>query len=389
MTMIAIVNPSFNQVSETFVADHVCTLAPGRTVLVCQDGVGAERFGQPVLSCVNSDTILSGDRLRDTILPGIRRRFGHGPALAFEDRKRLAAFFRGHGVTVVLAEFGYSGTLVAEVCARLDLPLFVCFRGHDATLHKLYPSLRRRYRRLFRQAAGIIAESRFIAAELAAIGCPETLMQVIPSGVDPERFPPNSAEPGRILAIGRLVAKKAPDLSLRAFAQVAARFPQAHFDLVGDGALRGRCEALVAELNLVDRVTLHGYLDREACAALMRRAAMFIQHSVTDPEGGIEGFPVAIAEAMASALPVVSTRHSGIPEHVLDGRTGLLVAEGDVDGMAAAMMRLLVDPAAADRMGKAGREHALVHLSRAHALDRLRALMGLEMPGTPDLVAVR
>ena len=88
----------------------------------------------------------------------------------------------------------------------------------------------------------------------------------------------------------------------------------------------------------------------------MARAAMFVQHSVTDPDGRIEGFPVAIAEAMFTALPVVSTRHSGIPEHVRDGATGFLVEEGDVAGMAAAMARLLADPgvAAGDGPGRPG-----------------------------------
>ena len=112
----------------------------------------------------------------------------------------------------------------------------------------------------------------------------------------------------------------------------------------------------------------------------MARASMFVQHSVTDPDGKIEGFPVAIAEAMFTALPVVSTRHSGIPEHVRDGATGFLVAEGDVAGMAAAMARLLADPAAAAGMGRAGRAWALEHLSRPASYRRLRDLMGLAEP---------
>ena len=138
---------------------------------------------------------------------------------------------------------------------------------------------------------------------------------------------------------------------------------------------------MVAERGLGGRVTLHGYRSHAEVAALMARAAMFVQHSVTDPDGRIEGFPVAIAEAMFTALPVVSTRHSGIPEHVRDGVTGFLVAEGDVAGMAAAMARLLADPAAAAGMGRAGRAWALEHLSRPAAYGRLRDLMGLRGAG--------
>jgi glycosyltransferase involved in cell wall biosynthesis len=375
--VLAIVAPSFNQVSETFVADHVRELAPGATVLVCQDGSDADRFGLPVLADLDSELASGRNRGLASVL---RRRGGRGPALARRDRERLAAFLRAHGVGVVLAEFGNTGVVVAEVCAALGLPLFVCFRGHDATLHKRFVSMQRRYRRLFGQARGLVAESRFIAGELLAIGCPEALVEVIPSGVDPARFPPGRPEPGRILAVGRLVEMKAPHLTLRAFAEVARAFPQAHLDLVGDGLLRARCEAAVAEHGLGGRVTLHGYRGHAEVAALMARAAMFVQHSVTDPDGRIEGFPVAIAEAMFTALPVVSTRHSGIPEHVRDGVSGFLVEEGDVAGMAAAMARLLADPGVAAGMGRAGRAHALGHLSRPASYGRLRDLMGLAEP---------
>ena len=185
--VLAIVAPSFNQVSETFVADHVRELAPGATVLVCQDGSDADRFGLPVLADLDSELASGRNRGLASVL---RRRGGRGPALARRDRERLAAFLRAHGVGAVLAEFGNTGVVVAEVCAALGLPLFVCFRGHDATLHKRFVSMQRRYRRLFGQARGLVAESRFIAGELFAIGCPEALVEVIPSGVDPALFPP-------------------------------------------------------------------------------------------------------------------------------------------------------------------------------------------------------
>ena len=125
------------------------------------------------------------------------------------------------------------------------------------------------------------------------------------------------------------------------------------------------------------RVTLHGALDHAACGALMRRAAVFAQHSVTASNGDTEGFPVAIAEAMASALPVVATRHSGIPEGVVDGETGLLVAEGDVAAMGAALARLLADPGLAARMGAAGRARARATLDQETARARLRDILGL------------
>ena len=380
--MLAVVAPSFNQVSETFVADHARALMPGATVLVCQDGRQAERFGHPVLSDIGPARSWPGGpgQLRAALAERLRRRFGYGPMLGFDERLRLAGFLRRHGVRVALAEFGYVAVLVDEACAMAGVPLFVCFRGHDATMPERLPSLRRRYRRLFRLASGVVAESRFIAGKLRDLGCPEDKISVLASGMQATSYRPAEPEPGRIVGVGRFVEMKAPDLTVEAFARIADRFPQARLDLVGDGELMPRVAALVAEKRLGDRVTLHGYQSLAACAALMARAAVFVQHSRTDSRGRVEGFPVAIAEAMASALPVVSTRHSGIPEHVEHGVSGLLVAEGDVAGMAEALARLVADPDEARAMGRAGRAYALAHLDRAEAHRRLRALMGLPEP---------
>ena len=206
---------------------------------------------------------------------------------------------------------------------------------------------------------------------------PERLIRVVPCGIEPGDFPPGTPEPGRVLALGRLVEKKAPHLTIRAFALAAKDHPQAHLDIVGDGPLRGAVEAAAAEAGLGDRVTLHGALPHEACRALMRRAQIFAQHSVTAANGDTEGAPVAVAEAMATALPVVATRHSGIPEQVLDGETGILVAEGDVAGMGAAIARLLADPGLAARMGAAGRARALERLDQSRLLDELRSILGI------------
>ena len=166
-------------------------------MLVCQDGRRAERFGHPVLSDIGPAKPWAGGpgRLRTAVAAPLRRRFGFGPLLGFDERLRLANFLRAHAVTVALAEFGYAGVLVAEACAMAGVPLFVCFRGHDATLPARLPSLRRRYRRLFAQAEGIIAESRFIAGKVAALGCPEAKLSVLA-----ERHGGRQLPPGRLRA---------------------------------------------------------------------------------------------------------------------------------------------------------------------------------------------
>ena len=93
---------------------------------------------------------------------------------------------------------------------------------------------------------------------------------------------------------------------------------------------------------------------------------MFVQHSLVAPDGDSEGNPVAVMEAQLSGLPVVATRHAGIPEVVIDGETGVLVDEGDVRGMSVAIERLLQDPALCTQLGAAGR----CHVEQGFTLDK-------------------
>ncbi len=377
---LAIFAPNFNELSQTFVHDHVKTLAPGHTVLLSLKDEGAAQYGYPVLSHVQPEFNDWGSLGSWPRYAFYRLRRRYGPALALDNQMRVAEFLEAHGVTVMLAEFGPTGTLAGDVCQKLGIPLHVYFHGYDASSSLHHPTVRRRYRRLFPQAASIICASRYLGDRLVALGCPERLVHVVPCGVDTGRFKPGKPRRGHILAVGRLVEKKAPHLTIRAFGAIAGRFPEARLDIVGEGPLWDLCTRTIAELGLEDRVTLHGAQSHAECAALMRRAAIFAQHSVMDSEGNTEGLPVSISEAMASALPVVATRHSGIPESVREGITGLLVDEGDVDGMAAAFARLLEDPDLGVRMGDAGRARAVELLDQAHIRERLRGIMGLPAP---------
>jgi glycosyltransferase involved in cell wall biosynthesis len=190
------------------------------------------------------------------------------------------------------------------------------------------------------------------------------------------RFRPTARLPFRVLAVGRLVEKKAPHLTIRAFAEVARRFPEARLDMIGDGPLMDRCRALVEEHGLATRVRLHGAQPSNVVARFMAEASLFVQHSVTAPNGDTEGFGISLIEAMASEVPLVVTRHNGFVEIVLDGETGLLVDEHDVSGMAEAMATLLGDTDRARAMGEAGRRRVLANFTHDHVRDRLRAIMG-------------
>ncbi len=374
---LAIVAGSFNKSSETFIRAHVRDISPGRTVLLCRDVDGADAMEEPVLSVIRGEP---GPRhLGERMARSIRWRLQHyiDPALRGADERRVRTFLLHHGVTAVLAEYGMNGLMLRVACLRTGIPLYTHFHGYDATSGARTAERRWQYRRLFRDAAGIVAPSEFLVDRLRTLGCPPHKLHVSPCGIDLAAFQVKPGEHGRILAVGRLVEKKSPLSTLRAFARVAAVFSEAHLDMVGDGPLREVCLREIRDQGLGARVTMHGARPHATVTALMGRSSLYVQHSVESADGDCEGLPVGILEAMGSGLPVVSTWHSGIPEAVSHGETGLLVAEHDVDGMAEAMISLLKDPELGERMGRAGRARVEARFTNEQTASRLREIMGL------------
>jgi glycosyltransferase involved in cell wall biosynthesis len=302
------------------------------------------------------------------------RRAGHRVFLDARER-RVARFLRAHRARVLLAEYGPTGCHYRRVCRRLRLPLVVHFHGFDASRLLRQEFYRRAYRPLFREAAAVVVPSHFLAERLRAAGCPPGKLQVHPCGVDLAGRDPVPGEPGRVLAVGRLVAKKGPDRTLRAFARVRERCPRARLRMVGEGPLRPLCEAEIERLGLHGAVDLLGARSEEEVREEFARAALFVQHSQEADDGDCEGLPVGILEAMAAGLPVVSTRHSGIPEAVIAGESGWLVGEGDESGMAEAMLRLLTDPAEAARLGANARQRVAARYTMEQSLAGLRGIL--------------
>lgn len=107
----------------------------------------------------------------------------------------------------------------------------------------------------------------------------------------------------------------------------------------------------------------------------MKKSEIFLQHSVTDESGDEEGLPVAILEAMAYALPVIATRHAGIPEAVIERETGLLVDERDTSAMSEALVTLALDKTRRANMGAAGRVRAAELFSAQAEIASLRRLL--------------
>jgi glycosyltransferase involved in cell wall biosynthesis len=145
--------------------------------------------------------------------------------------------------------------------------------------------------------------------------------------------------------------------------------------MVGTGPLFDVCSKIIKSLHIEASVELKGIVDHDQIPALMQKSAVFVQHSLMPLSGDSEGTPVAILEASAVGLPIVSTRHAGISDAVIHGETGFLVEEGDSDGMAEFVYRLLTNSELAQNMGRKSREHIAENFDMEHSIKRLRHIL--------------
>jgi colanic acid/amylovoran biosynthesis glycosyltransferase len=337
---IIAVAPNLPSVSETFIQAHIERL-PAQVVLVHG---WPPRLGKYVVLSWPRRVLHKAWR----IVSGTET---DSATLAY------ATVFRRYRPSAVLAEYGTAGVGVMAACRRAGIPLIVHFHGYDASLREVLIENAKTYPVLFDVAAAIVVVSRAMEQKLTALGAPAGKLRYNPYGVDCGEFAgANPAEaPATFLAVGRLTAKKAPQVTLEAFAKAQRRLPLATLRMIGDGPMMTECRHLVRALGIEHAVTLLGAQPPAVVREEMRSARCFVQHSVEAPSGDSEGTPVAILEAGATGLPVVATRHAGIPDVVIEGETGFLVDEHDVDGMAQCMLRVGEDPALASRLGEAGR----------------------------------
>jgi len=265
-------------------------------------------------------------------------------------------------IDVVLANYGMPASHLMPVCKSLNIPLLVIFHGHDATDIKLLNEYRNKYKKLFEYASYILPVSENMKQKLMDLGAHENKIRVIPCGVNPSKFKPELAavERNNFIAVGRFTEKKGPLHTIKAFYKVLQRFPQTKLVMVGGKSdLFEKCEKLVDELNINNSVIFTGILNSEEVSNIMKTSLAFVQHSITAPNGDMEGTPVGVLEASASGLPVVSTLHGGIKQAVIHGETGFLVPEKDENTMADFMIQILGNPEKAKEMGIKGRNHII------------------------------
>jgi glycosyltransferase involved in cell wall biosynthesis len=354
---IAVVVPYPPSPTETFINSHIQNLPAGVVTIHGWRPTIGER------TVLSLPSIAFHKVLRMIARTALQREITAGYVKAFRQNRTQA----------VLAEYGTTGVVVMEACDQLRIPLIVYFFGFDASVHSVLEEHQDSYKRMFRSACALVAVSRSIQRKLIELGAPPEKVHVIPCGVDTGTFlgASPSQSPPLFIAVGRFVEKKAPQLTIQAFAKVHQTHRQARLRMVGDGPLWECSKELARELKVVEAIEFLGPLPHAALHEEMRQARCFLQHSVQAPSGDCEGTPVGILEAGASGLPVISTRHAGIPDVVVEGETGFLVDERDVEGMARHMAQIVEDPMLAQRLGDAARKRIREHFSNDKSISDL------------------
>jgi colanic acid/amylovoran biosynthesis glycosyltransferase len=304
------------------------------------------------IRCLTRDPIRYLKAVREALIAGALVDYSLGAV--------LADLVNRHNMQLVHCHFGDHKFFIGYFAGQLSRkPVTVTIHAYELYNNPNF--------RMFRRALGTVAAivtvsdyNRRILEQQYGVS-PERI-HVIPMFADIPNSPVLSAPPNDriiVLTVARLVEKKGHGTLIRALAKLPANYEAW---VVGTGPLDVRSIAKAAKVG--DRVKVLGRLSDEQLQKTYQAATIFCLPSETSAEGDREGIPVALMEAMAHGLPVVATRHAGIPELVSE----VLVEQGDVEGLAAALLQLGQNLDLRYRQGRKNREIVSARFSRRNVL---------------------
>lgn len=280
-----------------------------------------------------------------------------------------------HKIDVALIQYGEHAHQLMPLFEKCNIPFIVHFHGYDATTFSVLKKTNN-YKKVFERASALIAVSKFMEQHLLNIGCPRVKLFYNVYGPQSGFLKINSdLSKNQLIAIGRFTDKKAPYLTIMAFNQALNQSPGSKLLMAGDGILLNSCKNLVEVLGITSNVVFLGVLKPKELRAHLAVSRAFVQHSLTSDAGDMEGTPLAVLEASAAGLPVIATKHAGIPDVIIDGETGYLCDEKDVQDMAVSMVKVLNDIGLAKKLGSNGKKRITDHFTIDRYISALHTLL--------------
>lgn len=241
---------------------------------------------------------------------------------------------------VFIAHFGPAGVTAAKLreLGVLKGKIATIFHGIDISSREVLNHYTPEYQQLFRRGDLMLPISELWAVRLKGMGCPPEKIAVSRMGVDMARFThrplKTPATPLEIISVARLTEKKGLHVAIEACRLLKARGVDFRYRILGIGPWERRLRTLIEQYQLDDVIDMPGFKPSHEVKIMLDQADVFLLPSVTGADGDMEGIPVALMEAMAVGIPVISTVHSGIPELVEAGKSGWLVPENDAPALA-------------------------------------------------------
>lgn len=272
----------------------------------------------------------------------------------------FSKLIRDEDIKLLHAHYGPTGTRMLPLKKENRIPLVTSFRGIDASL---LPSKNRRiYEKLFNEGDLFLVRSEDMKKDLIEIGCKGEKIRVHHSGIDLKNLQFRIREPPKdgitkLLIVSRLSENKGIIHAIKAVKNCLDAGKKVSLNLIGEGPMRKDIQELISREKLSEKIILEGFQPHEKIISKMLESHILLMPSFTTEEGEKEGIPNVLMEAQATGMPVVSTRHAGIPEAVLDGKTGLLAKEKDADDLADKIIYLTENPRLWNSLGTQGRKH--------------------------------
>lgn len=261
------------------------------------------------------------------------------PAIVARAKKTFTA-------DLFLVHFGYAGAL-ANKLRELNVlrgKQATVFHGADISRRHILNEHKQDYRNLFSQTELLLPISHLWENKLIDMGCPPEKIQVSRMGIEPEKFnfQPRAGlhSPLRIISVARLTEKKGLGVAVEACRFLKAQGASFEYTIIGNGEMEAMLRDTIHQAGLEDCVKMVGFKPQEEIKRNLDEADIFLLPSLTASDGDMEGIPVALMEAMAVGLPVVSSDHSGIPELIEHNVSGWLAPEGDAQALGVLLLKL-------------------------------------------------
>lgn len=286
-------------------------------------------------------------------------------------------FLRNKQYDIIHCQFGQLGLIVILLARMLGIrsKFITSFRGYDISeyVKKFGKDI---YNKLFDKGDLFLPNCGYFKNRLNYLGCDKTKITIHRSGIDCNKFfstqkhrKPNKLI--RIVSVGRLVEKKGIKYGIYAIKKLKNVHQNIKYDIIGNGPLKDDLNQLIEKLEMGETISLLGDKHQKEVIKILNNSHILITPSVTANTGDQEGIPNIVKEAMAMNLPVIGTNHSGIPELIKNGISGILVPERDIDALAEKLDYLINNPQIWSNMCKAARSHVVEHYDINKLNDRL------------------